>query len=192
MYKRQEEYGPQSTVYAVETKSQRHADVNVDVRGPDAHAEGPKMAAMHEQPSQGEPHGALSAQETPAVHHAGAPQHINKPPSAKGKNAVSDADADADAETDADGEADGKADGKAHRDKDMHARSMPSITYPESDMPPTNETPALRSQADKEVTLVDKLPLALVTAIRAPIFSLDRTTTSVSPWSLLELSLIHI
>lgn len=45
----------------------------------------------------------------------------------------------------------------------------------------------VRTQApDRNATLSGKLPLALVTAVRAPIFSMDVTATNVSPWSLLS------
>ena len=66
------------------------------------------------------------------------------------------------------------------------SQTMPRLTYTEPPAKADEPVPPMRSDANKETTLSDKLPLALVTAIRAPIFSLDTTATTVSPWSMLE------
>ena len=79
---------------------------------------------------------------------------------------------DIDVDADAEGEDDSQA--------------MPRLTYTEPPAKADEPAQPMRSDANKETTLSDKLPLALVTAIRAPIFSLDTTATTVSPWSLLE------
>ena len=58
------------------------------------------------------------------------------------------------------------------------SQTMPRLTYTEPPAKADEPVPPMRSDANKETTLSDKLPLALVTAIRAPIFSLDTTATT--------------
>ena len=74
----------------------------------------------------------------------------------------------------------GVADDDASGESDVEA--PPALTYAE---PPARDGP-LRAEADRDATLSDKLPLAVVTAVRAPIFSMDMSATSVSPWALLD------
>lgn len=84
-------------------------------------------------------------------------------------------------QSEADGE--GEADEPAASKTDEEPRTEPTLTLTEPEMP---ASAPLRKEADQQVTLADKLPLALMTAIRAPIFGLDTTATSVSPWALLQ------
>lgn len=109
---------------------------------------------------------------------------------------AADAKADEHTDVDADGspgaepthadaeESDKDAEGEDDIPHDKPAGPGPTVSL---DAPPTGASDApMRAGADKDATLSDKLPLALVTAIRAPIFGLDATATSVSPWSLLH------
>lgn len=99
---------------------------------------------------------------------------------------VAHGESDADGEVHAEGEAHADGDARAEGDADAESepRSGPTLTHAESEAP--SESAPLRKDADQQVTLADRLPLALMTAIRAPIFGLDMTATSVSPWALLQ------
>lgn len=104
------------------------------------------------------------------------------------------ADAEVDADTDAHADKDDDTDEPVTDTKpapdEMDAEGEdeeprePTLTMNEAETPV--ESAPLRKGADQQVTLADKLPLALMTAIRAPIFGLDTTATSVSPWALLQ------
>ena len=61
----------------------------------------------------------------------------------------------------------------------------PDLAPPDTDADGGDEQ--MRAGApDRDATLSTRLPPALVTAVRAPIFSMDATATSVSPWALLH------
>ncbi|WFD26379.1 RNA polymerase II transcription elongation factor SpEAF [Malassezia nana] len=104
--------------------------------------------------------------------------------------AEAEVDADMDTHADKDDDADEPVTNTKPAPDEMDAEGEdeeprePTLTMNEAEAPA--ESAPLRKGADQQVTLADKLPLALMTAIRAPIFGLDTTATSVSPWALLQ------
>lgn len=133
----------------------------------------------------------------------GSPEAMDVEPEHEDAGARVASTSDADDADDADNEAheppgeepaeadaeDGGADADADADADSTVLHEPEFTHkePEQEHDGDHGDDAMRAGApDRDATLSNRLPPALVTAVRAPIFSMDATATSVSPWTLLH------